>query len=370
MDGVESKIRSGMGADAAFPDMESARERIRDVLSSEGNLLDASYLDDVPPCGDALVVDGARAEYNDRTSTYLVASAVCVDTLTSRWMTDFCCARLPHVVCLDAASSGLMMMQEIMTSVRVARQFPDRPVMIDGSRLSAVLNVHAFYRDLSREAPDILEAWRSDPAAGGGAQPGEIIRSFESDDWIAAYLRAPNIVGNLKFVTTTYFMRRFGCNDMITAFDDRTMIDMVILPGERLREMPFSLPRDPRQEFVIPGGYPYSLSARDAFRDTIDTGGKNNLYSIYYRAHGYHTAFKIEASGATALDPEKTDPILSWWRVHSEPVGLEEPYHFVVVDEHAKTGVRLGIDMVKETAVRMALKAGMSPVSALSYRSN
>lgn len=370
MDNMSHKIAESLQTEiAGMTAVEKAKGNIREILLGEDRILNTSSLDLVPPVKDALVIDGAWAGYNDKASTHLIISAICIDTLFDKWRTEFCIARLPHVLSLDTIASGLMMMQEIMLTVEVGGQFPDRPVMIDGSRVSAVLNVHGFYRDLTGENPDMLDLWRRKTPKGS---PGETLQRFESRDWISEYLHMPNVVGNLKFVTTNYFMKQFEYDDLAQFMDDRAMIDIILAPGERLREMPFSLPLNPRQEILTssPDGYPFGVEAAQAFRETVGMGGKNNLYSIYYRPYGYHTAFKIEMSAHFAADPARVDPILSWWRDHSEPVGLEEPYYFVLVDEYAKASVALGVDMVKEGAVRVALDSGRSPVVAMSYRSN
>lgn len=191
-----------------FEDMQTQREVLRAKLISEGMIFKIEV--DKPPLSKAFAIDGAHLAEIDRASAYSASCAVRVGNANQINAQSSCLATLPHVASLNTLSSGLMIMQEIMMTVKAIEEIPDCVGLIDGSRISAIIAVNSFYTGLDRDLPNQLNDWRQQGVDAPNREPGKTLREFESRDWLTPYLTNPAIAGNLKLVTTTSLVEKYA----------------------------------------------------------------------------------------------------------------------------------------------------------------
>ena len=136
----------------------SKRESIRSKLISQRKIVGISP--DSQPLTYVFAVDGAHLAEIDRASAYSASCAVSVGQEVQPNDQSSCLAILPHVPSLNTLSSALMMMQEIMMTVKAIESNTDSICLIDGSRISTIININSFYAGVQRDMPNQLPIWR------------------------------------------------------------------------------------------------------------------------------------------------------------------------------------------------------------------
>ncbi len=320
-------------------------------------------------------VDGANISDPDTGEAFSLSVAMACSDDGSQ-LSSACLAGLPHMADMGTVSGGLMMMQEVMLAVGAAEADPSRLVVVDGSRLSTMIAVDQFYVHLRRHYPGQLARWRSH----GADDPGTLINLFEGEDWLARYVRLPNVVGNVKLVTS----RRLGgivldalgddpvLRDVVGDLDDKTLANVVLRtaadgsPGEGMG--PFRSP-PPRSPFHVEsrGGdgdaYPRAASVEAAIAevsaaatDASGTDADLTGYAIHYvsplAAHG---AYSLEVNAAFDASPVAailregrpgsrsealTRGLAAFVRAHVPAIDIQEPFLTHVADRRVKEAVR------------------------------
>ncbi len=240
-----------------FESLSSQRDSIRSELINHKKIIQVNR--DSEPIKQYYAIDGAHLAEIDRASAYSVSCAVRVSH--DRYLNDqsSCLSILPHIASLNTLSSGLMMIQEIMMAVNTIENDPDAICLVDGSRISAIININSFYSGLQHDMPNQLNNWRKQAQQDPSREPGHTIVLFESRDWFTPYLTSPQIVGNLKLVTTTTLISQYAPR-WEGRFDDKTLAALVLEKGEALT--PIALPR-PEDPYHINSNFPYYRQIND-----------------------------------------------------------------------------------------------------------
>ena len=348
-----------------FSGIISKREELRSQLISQRKIIKINETGQ--PLSRLYAVDGAHLAEIDRASAYSASCAVSVGQMIQQNDQSSCLAILPHVASLNTLSSCLMMMQEIMMTVKAIENDPDSICLIDGSRISVIININSFYTSIQRDMPNQLAIWRQQATVEPDREPGRTVRLFESRDWLTPYLTNPAIIGNVKLVTTTHLVSNY-VPEWIGRFDDKTFAALVLDGGEALDAIELSIPEEP---YHINNNYPFfrNINAKGGIGDQlIEPNNANQLFHIYYRPHESHGVFKIEINGALLKRPEIMSKIFAWWRRELESPDLEEPYSLFIADRFAKEAISVVKNALKEISRRDMISTPLAWLFTQSYR--
>jgi hypothetical protein len=280
---------------------------------------------------------------------------------------------MPHFAGLSAISSGLMAMQEIMMAVELAEAAPSSLVLIDGSRLSAFFSINQFYQAiLDGDGRETLRQWRNQATMGIRDEPSVTITEFEDRaDWMTKFLTLPNIVGNLKLVTTKSLVRRYAPASLQHRFDDQALANIVLNVGEGIlvkydhldetgaKLPPFHLIGPASKAKPDADGYPHNGSV-ERILSTLHNSGPSQLVHIYARINPMHGVYKIEinegftsqkglSSGGNAVNQ-----LIDWWRWNTEAVDVMEPLPSYTADRFVKDGVKVSELALRDVLLREA----------------
>src|SRR5204862_2370720 len=136
----------------------SGRDQLRARLLAEGQIVMINPGCD--PLTQVCAVDGAHLPENDRATAYSASCSLRVGLVPGSYDHSSCLSILPHLPCHSTLSTGLMIMQEIMTTVDGIERYPEAYCLIDGSRVSALRQVNQFYANLDQDLPYQLSHWR------------------------------------------------------------------------------------------------------------------------------------------------------------------------------------------------------------------
>lgn len=328
-----------------FTQLTALRADVRQKLLEEKKIVKVNVSDRLFSA--THTIDGAHLPEIDRASAYSVSCAVCVGKDQSENDQSSCLAILPHVPSINSLSGGLMMMQEIMMAVRSVEDDPECVCFIDGSKISAIISINQFYAGILSDLPDQLNQWRALGAKEDTREPGRTLRLFESRDWITTYLTSPNIVGNLKLVTTDRLIRKYTPS-LIGRFDDKTLASLILDPGEAITPQPLDKPGEPYH--ISDRGFPYSKNL-SKIEYTLYNPGDNLIQHIYYRPDKTHSVFKIEVTDKFIRDG-KTDQLFAWWIKEIAAPDLQEPYSYFIADRFAKEAVSVAKKALQEITRR------------------
>jgi hypothetical protein len=343
----------------------SKRENIRSELISQRKIIRISP--DSQPLTHVFAVDGAHLAEIDRASAYSASCAVSVGQEVQPNEQSSCLAILPHVPSLNTLSSTLMMMQEIMMTVKAIESDADSICLIDGSRISTIININSFYAGVQRDMPDQLSIWRQQSSQQPDREPGRTLRLFESKDWLSTYLTNPNIVGNVKLVTTTNLISKYA-PAWVGRFDDKTLAALVLEGGEALDDIELPHPEEP---YHIHHNYPFyhGVNDKNGIGDQlVNKDNPSQLFHIYYRPHASHGVFKIELNATLLNKPEILSKLFAWWRNELDTPDLEEPYSLYIADKFAKEAVSVAKNALKEITRRDMMSASLTWFFTQSYR--
>jgi hypothetical protein len=245
-----------------------------------------------------------------------------------------------------------MFMQEIMMAVETAEKYPDHIVLIDGSRVSAIIKINQFYASVLQEMSEKLDQWRQD-AMG----VGKVLCRFESRDWLRDFLSLPNIAGNLKLVTTDLIVRRFA-PDWEGRIDDKTVATLVLKNGEHIRPVKLSPPCEPSGAVKDP---PYHINRLFPFQEDFvryvkmlfDNKSTMRLYHLYYMPGYSDVVSKIEFNRGFLENFGKRG-LLGWYENETVSPDIYEPYYCHIADRFAKEGVSVStralMDIIRQKA--------------------
>ena len=337
---------------ADFLSLISKRQEYREKLISERKIIKIES----KPCEleNTYAIDGAHLAEIDRASAYSVSCAVKVGQEHQMNGQSSCLTALPHVACLNSLSSGLMMMQEIMMAVEVIENNSEVFCFIDGSRISTIINIQSFYSGIARDMNQQLDQWRRQHDLL--REPGNLIRLFESRDWLTPYLTNSRIIGNLKLVTTNSLIERY-VPELMGRFDDKTFCSIVLEPYEAIEPIPMQPPDEP---FHIHASYPYSHQMDTLSNRLVQNGNASRIFHIYYRPDPAHGVFKIEVNGGLLSNLNEAKKIFSWWQKEIDAPDIQEPYSFYIADRFAKEGVSVAKNALQEITRRNAQPDSMS----------
>ncbi|MGI8419405.1 MAG: hypothetical protein ACR2LN_02055 [Candidatus Levyibacteriota bacterium] len=320
------------------------RDDVRDALIDKKLIVQVNVANE--PLNLTYTIDGAHIPEIDRASAYSISCAVKVGRNHSNNAQSSCLAILPHVPSISMLSGGLMMMQEIMMAVEAAEKEPESIVMIDGSKISAIISINQFYTGIARDLPEQLKQWRDLGKKDNTREPGNTLNKFESRDWISEYVSSPNIVGNLKLVTTNNMIHEYT-PELEGRFDDKTLASLILQSGEALGPMAMPIPAAP---YHIAEGFPHSKNF-DKVQSSLYEKGDNLIFHIYYRPDVGHGVYKIEVNEGF-LRKKITDQLFAWWVEEIAAPDLQEPYSYFIADRFAKEAVSVASKALKEITRR------------------
>lgn len=329
---------------ADFEQMASMRDKVRQELIDKKLIIRVNVADKPLPV--TYTIDGAHLPEIDRASAYSISCAVRVGRDHKNNGQSSCLAILPHVPSINTLSGGLMMMQEIMMAVEMVEEDPDAVVMIDGSKISAIISINQFYAGIDRDLSDQLKQWRKQGEKDNTREPGNTLNKFESRDWISAYVASTSIVGNLKLVTTNNMIHEYT-PELEGRFDDKTLASLILEPGEILGPLPMPIPEAP---YHISDAFPHAKHFEQIERN-LYSKGDSMINHIYYRPDAPHGVFKIEVNEGF-LKKNITDHLFAWWVEEIAAPDLQEPYSYFIADRFAKEAVSVAKKALKEITRR------------------
>lgn len=340
--------------------LQSRRDAIRARLAAEtglerlGKLPGHSYPIETEPDLHVHAIDGAHLVKADRGAAYSLSCVVGLSPTGTISRQRVCSAVMPHFVGVSAISSGLMTMQEIMMAVEIAQAAPSAIVLIDGSRLSAFIAINQFYEAIAKDGKDILLAWRKQAAMGKKDEPSATIGEFEGRDWLSLFLTLPNIVGNLKLVTTRGLVRKYA-SDLMHRFDDQALANILLEVGEGVI-VRFEHDGTP---YHLSSDYAFAASASRAAELLCKSKQPEQLAHIYARINPMHGVYKIEVNhaffaqkiaGATGRD--LLARLVQWWGWNTAAVDIPEPYPSFVADRFASEAVKVSELAMRDILIR------------------
>lgn len=328
-----------------FDLITSMREEVRKKLIARSLIVKVKPATE--PLTTPFTIDGAHLAEVDRASAYSASCAVGVGKDAENNAQSSCLAMLPHVPSISSVSGGLMAMQEIMMAVHFIEKDPEAVVMIDGSKISAIIAINQFYAGIEQDLPGQLGHWRKQGKEDKTREPGNTLNIFEGRDWLSTYLASDRIVGNLKLVTTNLLVKEYA-PDLIGRFDDKTLASLILEDGEALGPIALETPKSP---FHIAQGYPFSKDF-DSFQVNLykEKSDEQILY-VYYRPDTAHGVFKIEINHGF-LKSGKLNSLFTWWNNEIKAPDLQEPYSYFIADRFAKEAVSVAKNALKEITRR------------------
>ncbi|TCS72155.1 hypothetical protein EDC61_10670 [Sulfuritortus calidifontis] len=349
------------------------RDEIRDHMKNApgalklGTLPGHSFPVTVEPDLPIHAIDGAHVAKADRGAAYSLSCVVGLSPSGIISRQRACTAVMPHFMGLSSISGGLMTMQEIMMAVELAEGSPSALVLIDGSRLSAFISINQFYEAILKDGLDALREWRRQAAMGANEGPSATLAEFEARDWLTPFLTLPNIIGNLKLVTTKGLIKRYA-PDLLHRFDDQAVANTVLELGEGTmirfdhadqngQKLP-PLHITNGEQAAKGEGYPFSAQAAKA-GELLHTKGLAQLAQLYARINPMHGVYKIEfnhgflaqtlfgVSGKALLAK-----LIEWWGWNTAAVDIMEPYPAFVADRFVSEAVKVSELALRDILVR------------------
>ena len=333
-----------------FDAISAQRNALRARLISERKIIKVNTTNQ--PLDQAFAIDGAHLAEIDRASAYSVSCAVRVGQVKQPNDQSSCLAILPHVASLNTLSSGLMMMQEIMMTVKASDENSEAVCLIDGSRITAIIAINSFYTGLKRDLPNQLYVWRQQAKDEPDREPGKTLALFESRDWLTPYLTLPTIAGNLKLVTTNIMIQKY-MPEWVGRFDDKTFAALVLENGEALD----AIKLEANEPYHIADTYPFysKINQRGGVGDSLtQENNPNCLYHIYYKPDSAHGVFKIELNEDFRSNSQLLSRLFAWWVKEIQSPDLQEPYSYYIADRFAKEAVSVAKNALKEITLRGA----------------
>jgi hypothetical protein len=312
-------------------------------------------------------IDGAHIAKSDRGAAYSLSCVVGLSPSGQISRQRICTAVMPHFVGLSSISSGFMTMQEIMMTVELAESSPESLILIDGSRLSSFIAINQFYEAILKDGLDTFREWRKRAAFTNIDAPSAVISDFESRDWMTPFLLLPNIIGNLKLVTTKSLIKKYA-SDLLHRFDDQAIANTVLELGEgtfvrfdHLDENGQKLP--PLHITNISGvpkedGYPFSEQAEKA-AEFLHTSGPGQLIHLYAKVNPMHGVYKIEFNnglltqkGLGTGNKEILQKLIHWWGWNTAAIDIMEPYPSFVADRFVSEAVKVSEIALRDILIR------------------
>lgn len=293
-------------------------------------------------------IDGAHIAEVDRASAYSISCAVKVGQANQPNGQSSCLAVMPHVASLNSLSSGLMTMQEIMMAVQTVEEDDDVICLIDGSRISAIIAIQSFYSGISRDMALQLRNWRENFPSDSTREPGRIIHSFESRNWMTPFLTNSRIIGNLKLVTTNVLVNRYS-PQLLGRFDDKTFASIILEAGEAIKPLPMPPPDEP---YHIHSSFPFTNEIERINNQLTQSNNPSQLFHIYYRPDEMHGVYKIELNLGFLTRTETLGSFFTWFQNELKTPDLQEPYSNFIADRFAKEAVSVAKKALKEITRR------------------
>ena len=313
------------------------------------------------------VIDGAHIAKSDRGAAYSLSCVVGLSPSGQISRQRICTAVMPHFVGLSAISSGLMAMQEIMMAVELAESSPTSLILIDGSRISAFIAINQFYEAMHKDGLDTLREWRHRGSSGQSDGAGIVLGDFESRDWMTSFLSLPNIIGNLKLVTTKSLIKKYA-RDLLHRFDDQAVANTVLELGEgtfiRFDHLDEHGQKLPPFHLTKGGGgankdgYPFVEQAEKT-AELLHTKGPCQLIHLYARVNPVHGVYKIEFNhgllsqkGLGASSREILGGLVQWWGWNTAAIDIMEPYPSYVADRFVSEAVKVSELALRDILIR------------------
>lgn len=312
-------------------------------------------------------IDGAHIAKSDRGAAYSLSCVVGLSPSGQISRHRICTAVMPHFIGLSSISSGFMTMQEIMMTVELAEASPNSLILIDGSRLSSFIAINQFYEAIIKDGLDTLRKWREGVVSDNIDGPSVVIGDFESRDWMTPFLSLPNIVGNLKLVTTKSLIKKYA-RDLLHRFDDQAMANTVLELGEgtiihfdHSDEKGQKLP--PLHITNISGvpeedRYPFTKEAERS-AELLHSPGPDQLIHLYAKVNPMHGVYKIEFNrglltqkGLGAGNKEILQKLIQWWGWNTAAIDIMEPYPSFVADRFVSEAVKVSEIALRDILVR------------------
>jgi hypothetical protein len=334
--------------------LESSQVDIRTRLLSDGQIIEIDTSAKTFPV--VIAVDGASATEDDRAMSYILTSALAIcehENIPLR--ISSAAGASTHSLSTSSIAAGVMMMQEVMLAVQSSESNPACMVMTDGSRMSHLIRINQLYHELSSSGE--LELWRNPESVNPMA---EVLREYESRNWMLDYFNNDHIFGHLKMGTTAHWLEK-AMPESKLSFDDKAFAAMVLTAGEALAPMP-AFSEHTIKKLHMDNDYPFRAEMKELGRKALFD---NPYQHHYYRTH-HGTIAKIEA--ATSVSREQLDSLFSWWDYSTISIANPEPYVSYLVDKMAKSAVSNATKVIRDMT-RVRAESAWAWMSSMDNRS-
>ena len=307
-----------------------------------------------------VAVDGAHVVDSEKGITYLLSAARALSDDQMPVHASQEMLIVPNMTSVDSVGKGLMTMQEIMLAVAAAREHPERLVLTDGGRISALVSLNQFYNVMTASDTLTLQSWRE------GESP--IVQAFEREDWLHDFLTLPNIAGLLKLVTTRQVSRYLSAQGaQVPSLDDQGLVNLLIDPGESIL-VPYDHKDDrgkPMAVMQVTGGeqgFPYAGPLSSYAQSLYDPGDAACLQHLYARPWPFHGVYKIETS--KGISKRLFGSLLGWWKEQTLDPSIQEPMLNYLADRFASQAVALSAKAARSMMMHHMEDASFQAISA------
>ena len=319
---------------ASFQNIRANRSALREQLLKSERVISESSLG-YPPLPTTCAADGSYAIERLLTTDLAAAAAVAVEGLTPpsekrhwdlpRHRTFI--ADEPHQEDTATVLRAVMLGEEL----RLATGAPHDLVMIDGTLTLPVI----YFNQALNKAPEAKDLRCSQKFLGHCV---EYLRSY------LALLRSErsdkHYVALPKYSTRREIGTALG---WLSGYDDRSMLTLLLNPGELTRPTPLEHPRDAEGNMtwhLNTGGLPTEFRREaNALADEI-ISALDTVHVFYYKPHDWLPALRVEAAASVTANTHRLATVVQGLKHQTATPAMLEPYPIYLADRTVKALAR------------------------------
>jgi len=318
----------------SFQDIQAKRAALRERLVASGLVISESSLG-YPPLPTTCGVDGSYAIERLLTTDLAAAAAVAVEGLTPpsekrHWdlprHKTFVEAE-PHMEDTATVLRAVMLGEEL----RLAVSAPHDLVMLDGSLTLPTI----YFNQALNKAPEAHTLQCS----------GLFLES--SIEFLEAYLallRAERSDKHYVAVPKYTTRREIGARiDWPAGDDDRSMLTLLLNPGELTRPVELEHPRDQQGNItwhLATDRLPAKIKTKAGELVDEILEALSGVHVVYYKPHNWLPALRVEMAASVAKNQHRLAPVIQGIKHQSATPSMLEPYPIYLADRTAKALAR------------------------------
>jgi hypothetical protein len=343
MEMAEESARLSRAMAERVQSMESRRGEMRRIL---GGRIERPGKSELPLRMGA--VDGANVEVSNVLGSVFAACAVRLNEDYAQEDFRYALQYLPNSGMPSAViAGGAMTMMEIMAAVSGVERDSESFVLVDGSRMSAMIQANQFYAAASATPAD--REWLIRVRAGEekGNLP-DLIRAFESRDWTTPYLTHPRILASAKMVRTDSLPSCLGVEPLDV--DDKAFATCLLDEGEALPPVFLSdIKAFSRIEvpFHVSEQFPGRAELKALSEGLVRREAPEELAYLYFKVTASHGVTKVEVNRNFLSYPDSRDRLFGWWKEQTRTVDIMEPLPIHLADRMVKSAVSSSVSLLE-----------------------